>query len=193
MKITLITFTALVLSSFAAAFGQAGHRDSTDIRRSLWGASGLGGSSLGALSFMANGNAEIQHHWLLSVSAQAESSTFFNLTAKPTTGVNTYGVLAGKIIKPRFAFFTISAGAALVNVYTHTNPGLFGTGPQTRTSRYTIGFPILLQGYGVLFRALGVGLSGYVNINSVKTTSGIHMSMAVGRLTTRKNRYIITR
>jgi hypothetical protein len=179
---TIAALTMLVLIvAFNRGFSQAVPNDSTKIPKSYWGSLGVGQSSLGAFAGKLDANAEFANRLLVTASFQGETNSILG-----GTQLASYNLLLGKIFKQRISMFTLSAGIGLVNVTTKSF-NLFSTEPSVSTSQTGIGLPIVIQGYLVAGQTVGFGVSGYLNLNTVKTTAGITFSLAIGHLATHKN------
>jgi hypothetical protein len=188
MKIKIITSVciAMLVCAFTKGLAQVSTKDTSKIPRCYWMALGLGASSLGSLSGTINANAEISNRWLLTANVGIEQNTFLNLSSSPNVQVTTFNILAGKIYKKKISFIALSAGLALVNVYTYNNAGLFGEAPVHKLNQYTVGVPLLIQGHVIRAQAVGIGLSGYVNLNTIQTTAGLNICLVFGRIATHK-------
>jgi len=178
----LVSDTALLKDSvYVKAFRMAGYRkafgDGIIIPRSYWGSLGIGTGSLGSFTFSVNANQEFSYRLLITACAQAETNAFFG-----STTIASYGVLAGEVFKQKFSLFTVSAGLSIVNV--GTSSGFFNSVPVT--SQTTIGIPILIQGYLVGLQTVGLGLNAYANLNSIRSTLGLTLNLALGRMATHK-------
>lgn len=185
MKIPITTLFLLLLVSFFStrSLAQALTKDSTGFRPSIWGSVGLGTSSLGFISGLASVNVEAAGHFILSANATEESNSliFSNVN------VTTVNVLAGTIFKEKYFLLALSAGLGYANVYNVDPSSEFVYGkPVTGANRNTVNIPVMAQGYAVLAPGFGLGLGGYLNLNSIKTTAGVTVSIAFGRLGTRK-------
>jgi len=181
MKVKIIAPLSMLLlaMAFNKGFSQAVPNDSTKISKSYWGSVGIGASSSGfSASFIAN--AELLNRWLISANVQGEGPLFGD-----GNEVTTFNVLAGKVFKQKFCFLTLSAGLGYISVTNVSNSFNFFS-PAVTTQRSTIGLPIVVQGYLVAFQTLGIGLSGYVNLNTIQSTAGINICIALGRLSTHK-------
>ncbi len=194
MKIRIIIYICIPMLAFifTTASAQVSTKDSTNkdaaqIPRCYWAGFGLGASTLGALAGNVNVNAEISNQWIITANAEIEANRFLNFSSSPNVQVTTYNVLAGKIYKGKISFFTLSAGIGLVDVYTYNNPGLFSDAPVHKSDQYTVGVPLLIQWYVIRFQAVGIGLSGYANLNTIQTTAGFNISVVFGRIATHKN------
>ncbi len=201
-------FTCLIIFAFVLtfsnSFGQFAKPDSTkQALKSYWATLGFGASTIG-YAFTAALNAELPGSYVVSAYAQAEFNRFaINVLGPPSgdfTYVYNYDLLCGKIFKQRISFFTISAGLGVINYTSYTDSiyvisqgsGLFnstyGAVRINPRDRYALNIPILLQGYLVIAKPVAIGISGYVNLNSIHTTAGITLNIALGRMTTRKGK-----
>jgi len=189
MKITPIALIAGVLLLFTHfnAYSQDTAKNRSNIPRCYFVGFGFGGSSLGAFSAIANANVEIKNRWLLGLNFQGESKTaLFDGHSENEVDVNTTNFLIGKIYKQPNTFVTISTGLSFAEVYTRDyNGGIFGSINNKRT-RHTIGIPLVAQGYLVAFKAVGIGLSCYANLNTIQTTAGFNVNFALGRMPTKR-------
>jgi len=186
MKFTLIAGILLLLTHLNA-YSQDTTKNRSNIPRCYFIGFGVGGSSLGSFSAMLNANIEIKNQWLLGVNIQGESNTaLFDGHKGNEADVNTASFLIGKIYKQPNRFVTLSTGLSFVEVYTRdNNGGIFGSITNKRT-RHTIGIPLAVQGYLAGFKTLGIGLSGYVNLNTIKTTAGFSVNFALGHMPTQR-------
>lgn len=185
MKMTITTFAFVLLVSFfsTGSLAQQVTRDSTWYRPSIWGSAGLGISSLGFLSGLASVNVEASAHFVLSANATAESGSLI-FSNSDVTSVN---LLAGTILKQKYFLLALSAGLGYVNVYQVDPSSQFVYGQTvTGTNRSAVNIPVMAQGYFAVSPGFGLGLGGYLNLNSIKTTTGLVVSIAFGSLGTRK-------
>jgi len=179
-KIMIAVIMLVLTVAFDKGFSQGMQSDTAKMPNGYWGSLGLGETSLGFFTGRADANAELSDGYLIAGSAQVESSSVFG-----GTEVDSYDILFGKIFKQGISMFTLSAGLGLVNVTTKSST-LFSTAPQVTTSQTGIGLPIVIQGYLVAGQTFGFGVSGFLNLNTVKTTAGVMFSLAIGRLATHK-------
>jgi hypothetical protein len=194
------SFFKIVLFASALSFAAKGYgqrADSVAVPRSWWFSIGAGGTTLGALSGSTSFNFESAHHWLLSANFEGETSGVFNTQSS----LDTYNVLVGQIVKTRFAFFTASIGLGLADYYNNLNETSQyniseGGGSQfslfsaiTADDRYAINVPIILQAYMVAFQRFGVGLSAYANLNTARSSAGVNINIAFGKLTTYQKKH----
>jgi len=154
------------------------------IPRCYWGSFGFGPSSLGAFSGSFNANAELANRVLVTAGVQGETKAFLSNSAE----VDSYNILVGKIFKKKFSLLSVSVGLSLVDVVNTTGYDLFSSQPPVKTDQYTIGIPILIQGYLVAFQTVSLGFNGYINLNTINTTAGIMVSVAIGRMATHTKR-----
>jgi len=164
--------------------------DNTKIPNAYWASFGAGASSLGALSGMYSVNVQIPHNWLVTVDldggANRSGKTY---DTNYSQSVISFNILAGKMARQKFSLFTLSAGLGLVDV--HTGLGSYGLqdAPYINKDQYTLGIPIVIQGYLVGLQAFGIGFSGNINLNTIKPTAGINLSFALGRMQTHTPRF----
>jgi hypothetical protein len=188
MKIILVYTTILLLAvTSTRSFAQESRRDSAKTPKSYWATFGLGYSSLGALAFHLDANAEAWNKCVITANLQTEVSDLFGKAASNNFQVNTYNLLAGKIFKQKVTFITVSAGLGIVDVITYNgyDKGFFDFVKTSQNSQFTVGVPIIVQWYGVVTEVVGFGINGYVNLNTVRTTAGFTINIALGRMTTR--------
>jgi len=183
LKISTILIVLVLTVAFNKCFSQAGVNDTTKIRKCYWGSVGIGGSTSG-FSASINANAELSNRWIIAANVQGEGPLFGN--GNQVAEVN---VFAGKILKQKFSFFTLSAGLGYVSIANVTNSFNFNS-PSVTTYRSTMGVAVSIQGFLVGFQTLGIGLSGYVNLNTIQSTAGINICVALGRLSTHKRKNV---
>lgn len=167
MKIKTIVLLTLITFIYKTGFSQASHPDSNKVPHAYWVGGGIGGSTEG-IELMANANAELGHHWLITGTAQLESYVVGGgLT------VISYNLLGGKIYKQKASLFSFSAGLGAVSFDDHP-------------SKVTVGVPVLLQTYWVIGQTFGFGLNATANLNSIQPTAGLSLNIALGRIATHK-------
>ena len=138
-------------------------------------------SALGSVSAMLGANAEVKNRLVVSLNWTGETSSVLDFTAKHVVDVNSFNILAGKIYKQRNSLMSFSAGLGLARV--HTFDSRNGAASYTET---TVGLPLSIQAYAIGFQAVGAGLNLYANLNTKQSTAGIHVSLALGRISTRQ-------
>jgi hypothetical protein len=173
--------------TFTRSFAQSASRDSTKTPKSYWATFGLGYSSLGSIAAHLDGNAEIWNKCVITANLQTEVSDFFGKAGTTNFQVTTYNLLAGKIFKQKLTFITVSAGLGLVDVNTYNgyDKGILVFVKTDSKNQFIGGVPIIIQWYGVINEVVGFGINGYVNLNTVRTTAGFTINIALGRITTR--------
>ena len=150
----------------------------------------MGQSSVGGLSGTLNINAQIPNNWLLTLGLDVGGDRFGTQYSDNNISktVGSYNVLIGKIARQKYSIVSVSAGLGLVEI--ETGAGSYYTQtPFTNTRQYTVGIPIVFQTYLVGLQAVGLGISGNINLNTVKTTAGINLCFALGRMQTHKPIY----
>ena len=175
-----VSDTTLLLDSvYVKAFRQAAYEraldDNAKIAKCSWVALGYGSNTgsynhVGNINLFLNGNLEISNNLLLTADLIADPGPYGNVDLN-------YAFLFGNIFKQKVSFLTASIGFELVNEI--TNSFLFA-----RVTNTGIGIPILIQGYVVAAQSVGLGINVYANINTVKSSAGISISLAFGRLST---------
>lgn len=184
--LTLVLFTV----TFTTVNAQT---DTTKIPHAWWLNAGFGLGTLRSLSANIGVQAELPKHWLISATFQTEFNHFGEKIlggAVHDVTINTSNVLIGRIHKQTYSLWSVSTGLSLVNMDIHDSYGVFPGAPaSTQNNRYTIGIPIVVQGYVVGGQFAGIGLSGYVSLNTLQTTAGVQLQVALGRMQTHKPRF----
>jgi len=160
---SLITPCIVLLLACKTLSAQTTKADTTQIPRAYWIAGGLGGSTQG-VEIMGNANAELDHNWLITGTAQIESGVFGG-----GREVEQFNLMGGKIHKWSRSFFSYSAGLSLVYV-----------------DKITVGIPVLFQIYGVAGQFIGIGINACANLNPTTPTAGLSLNIALGRIATHK-------
>jgi len=181
---TTLLYDSLYVKTYRLAAYKRALDDQVIIPRCCWGSLGAGGNTAGDGAFSVNVNEEFAQKLLVTESLQLETNGFL-----ASTSVVNYSVLAGKIFKRKFSMFTLSAGLSYVTMT--VSPGLFSDTPAIHQS--TVGIPVLIQAYLVALQTFGLGINAYANLNSVKTTAGITLSIAIGALATHESKNSVYR
>jgi hypothetical protein len=189
----LKTFTLTIVLLAATLTTVNAQTDTSKIPHAWWLNMGFGIGTLRSLSANIGVQAEIPKQWLISASFQTEPNHFGEKSlggAVHDVEINSGDLLLGKIYKQTYSFWSVSAGLSLVNMDIHDSYGVFPGAPaSTQNNRYTIGIPIVVQGYVVGLQCAGIGLNGYVNLNTLQTTAGFQFQVALGRIQTHKPRF----
>jgi hypothetical protein len=185
-----VSDTTLMLDSvYVKAFRLAAYEkaidDNSNIQKCYWVAAGFGPSSLGFLSLGANINGELPGRQLITANIIGDTQSLLGGSEETN-----FGLLYGHIFKQGSFFFTVSAGISAVYFET-ADVYLFSTMSSTKTSQSGVGVPILIQGYFVAGQVVGFGVNAYVNINSIQTTAGLTLTLALGRLSTHERKTTI--
>jgi 3-deoxy-D-arabino-heptulosonate 7-phosphate (DAHP) synthase len=183
MKFLITAFICFGIVSIAS--GQSISTDSITIPRSYWVSGGVGLSTLGSASAGLVANAEIKNRILISAGWIGETSEkILDFSTNHSVNVSSFNALAGKIYKQRNSLISFSAGLGLVRLETRDTGGA----RVSSVTETTIGIPLLVQAHAIGFQAIGVGLNLYGNLNMKQSTTGIHLSIALGRIATRQKR-----
>ncbi|MDB5132068.1 MAG: hypothetical protein JWR02_1817 [Mucilaginibacter sp.] len=195
IKITLAVFMSaiMLLACCTAAFGQAAATNNINAKHNYWGSLGFGPTTFGSSVLGGDLNAEIANQWVISAESKVELQSFLSSNVTVTT----YDILAGKIFKQKFSFITVSAGLGLVDlntVTTSTNAPTVSSTPQNQFTltfpsytwhdQYALNIPIEVQMYFVPVTPFAVGVGAYVNLNTIRTTAGFTVRLALGRMST---------
>ena len=184
--IKVLIATLISIGFVSAAYAQVNTIDSLRVPKSYWVVAGGGLSTLGSVSATLIANAEIQNNILLSGSWIGETNVrILDSRASHNVDVSSYNALAGKVYKQRHSLISFSAGLGLVRVKSwDSGGGVFGKVSPAVTET-TVGIPLLIQAHAIGFQAVGVGLNIYGNLNMKQSTAGVHLNIALGRMTTR--------
>jgi hypothetical protein len=187
---SLKTFTLTIVLLVATVTTVNAQTDTTKIPHAWWVNMGFGKGTLGSLSANVALQAEVPKHWLISASFQAEPNHVGTKNlggAAHDVDINSGNLLFGKIYKQTYSFWSVSAGLSFVNMDINDSYGIFPGAPaSTQNNRYTVGIPIVVQGYIVGLQCAGIGLNAYVNLNTLQTTAGFQVQVALGRMQTHK-------
>jgi hypothetical protein len=168
----------MVILSSSYLFGQADSSGRKD--RYLWVNCGVGGSSVQggfgnestkgvsigmSLSYLADGA-------LYSIRGTVNSDFKLNLFGhnEPSENVWDFGALYGRALKKSYGMASISAGV-----------GLVGGSANNRSSSLHPGIPFEAQLYFTPMPTIGFGISGFANLNSYKSFSGVLICFQYGR------------
>jgi hypothetical protein len=191
MKTKIIIICSFLIVGAATCYAQDTTKTTYHVPKAYWGNLGFGASSLGAFSGALYLNAQITNKLLITAGGQAETndSNFIDFGPARQTNLGTANILIGSITKGQYALFTFSAGVSYVDLNTKNLTGFFSSTPSSSTDQYSVGVPLLVQGYWVIGQCLGFGGSLYANINTLQSTVGFTVNLAFGRMQTHKPRY----
>lgn len=171
---TAFLFDSVYVKTFRMAAYQMALYDNSKIEKSFWLAFGLGANigsyeEGGGINLFTNANLELSNFFLITSDIQLNATGFGGHDEE------NYSILIGKILKKRTSFITVSSGLAYNNEYTigSTLGNLSASG---------LGIPILIQGYSVIAHTVGFGIHVYAFWSAARTTAGISLSLAFGRL-----------
>ena len=198
--------TALFIFITSKSAAQYAKKDSIKntnltVPKSYWATLGLGGGTVG-ITAAATANAQLGGHSMVSASAQTEQnvqSYYYGVPSGKFAEVNNYNLLLGGLFKQRVSFISVSTGLGIVHsisyidsvyvasrttdiIYTITK---YGSTKINQNARYALNIPLLVQGYIVVAEPVGFGFNAYLNLNSVRTTAGLTVNIALGRMTGR--------
>jgi hypothetical protein len=127
------------------------------------GSEDLGGQLNGSYQFGAN---------LLSLRTAITVGPFDD-------GFNDYALLYGRATRPAHSRYHVSAAAGIALVDGCNSDGFLG-GCQDKPT--VVGLPLELQAFWRPGKLVGVGLYGFVNLNSSRSFAGLTLGLQVGRL-----------
>lgn len=129
---------------------------------------------------------ELRRQWVAIVGFGNDSNIgFLDFKSGEKISVSSFYALGGKVWVGRATLATVSAGLGLVQVHTYQDGGLF-TPSRDHRHQNTVGVPLQVQGFVVVRRSLGLGLTGQLNLNAAQTTASLAISLALGHLPTRQ-------
>ena len=165
--------------SLKKSFGQG--PISANVPNSYWLDLGAGKSTSGYGAFVWDANVQISDSWFITGRLQGELNSFSSFGFNRGTGLYAYDLLAGKILNQKFGPLILSAGVGLVDIV--SSVGGPGSGYSNSTTNVqTVGVPILIQSYLVSLHTFGLGVSGYIHLNTVRCTGGVTLNLAIGQI-----------
>ncbi len=150
------------------------------LSRTYWLSIGLGPTTFGS-SAVANVNVEIARDWFITAEFEDDVNSHGSYPDDDAKYFN-YNIMAGKMYKKKFGLATWSAGLGFIDEATIQSEGVYPLEMLVFKDRYTLGIPFKVQGYLVEFKAIGLGLGIYGNLNLFQTKAGVDISLAIGRL-----------
>jgi hypothetical protein len=181
-----VSDTSLLLDSvYVKAFRKAAYETALDdnpkIEKCIWLAFGFGGNfgsndNGGGINLFANANFEFYRQLIVSPDIHVASSLFGG------TSEESYSILFGKIFKQEYSFIMVSTGLAFDQSQSNDNSSL------GNISGSGIGIPFLIQVYVVMGQAVGLGIGAYADLSTNKSTAGITIGLAFGKLTTHERK-----
>ena len=104
----------------------------------------------------------------------------FLAASLPSVTMTSIDLLYGRVLTDRKINVSINTGVGLVGSLERGNllyvdPGLFGTAHYEKVRSFTVGLPISSKALISLSRHFGLGLEGYININSKNTFYGLNV------------------
>lgn len=99
----------------------------------------------------------------------------------PTPTMTSTDLLYGRLLSDNKLTISIHTGIGLVvnlerGELLYVDPGFFGSGHYEKLRSYTVGLPISSKVLISLSKHFGLGLEGYLNINSENTFYGLNLS-----------------
>ncbi|MBW4889797.1 hypothetical protein KXQ82_08720 [Mucilaginibacter sp. HMF5004] len=174
---------ALLLTCICVKTRAQAQSDDTT-QRSYWASVGYGAGTFAENQTEFTVATELKNNWVLAGNVQAELDARKSYVQMHVAEVSTYNLLAGKLHHLKTSFFTTSVGLGVVHRNSFDTNGTQGV-QLNETDENTIGVPITVQGFILPLKWLGLGLSAYVNLNTVQTIAGINFSIAIGKMGTR--------
>jgi hypothetical protein len=203
----VFAFILLLVVTRGKSFAQHATADSVKLPKSYWATLGVGGSSLGSLTGAATANAEVWNKTMVTIGSQAEVNNLKLVGPPPGNYISltNQNLLFGKVFKQKLTFIAASIGVGVINVVSYTDSTYFVSHNQNgfldlsnyntvkthQKNQKAINIPILVQGYILVAEPVGFGFNAYLNLNKLRTTAGVTINIALGRMTTR-NRKTIT-
>ncbi len=148
--------------------------------RNYWASAGYGAGTFAENLIDLNLTGELKNNWILTGNVQVEMDARKTYAQPGVVELSTYNLLIGKLHHFGNSLFTTSIGLGVV----HRNS--FDTNSAGATlnevDENTIGLPINVQGFYLPFKWGGIGLNGYVNLNTLQTIAGVNFSIAIGNM-----------
>jgi hypothetical protein len=190
MKMSIIAacFLMMLTFSFTKSFGQNPYHYPANIPDSYWLDLGAGKSSSGFSSIVWDANAQISDSWFITGRLQGELNSFSSFGFKRGAGIYAYDLLAGRMLNQKFGFLILSTGFGLVDVVSSA-PAHAGVYNNSTTTIQTVGVPILIQSYLASLQTFDFGISGYINLNTIRCTAGITLNLAIGQIGNNNKNY----
>jgi len=188
MSIISGCFLMMFTFSFIKSYGQGPYHYQANIPDYYWLDLGAGKSSSGYSSVVWDANVQVSDSWLITGRLQGELNNLSSFGFKRGAGIYAYDLLAGRMLNQKFGLLIVSAGLGLVNVVSSA-AAPNGAYNNSTTNIQTVGVPILIQSYLVSLQTFGFGISGYINLNTIRCTAGITLNLAIGQIGTNNKNY----
>lgn len=180
MKKSIITGCFLMIFTFSLIKSRGQDLIRANVPNSYWLDLGAGKSSSGFATVVWDANAQVSANWFITGRLQGELNNISSVGFSHGTGIYAYDLLAGRMLNQKFGLLILSAGLGLVHIISNVGAPRSGFNNLT-TNIQTAGVPILIQSYLVSMHTFGLGLSGYVNLNTVRCTAGVTLNLAIGQ------------
>jgi hypothetical protein len=192
LKITITNITTrlacLLLFACAHITAYSQKSDSTTLRRSFWLGFGYGAStnrqSISGLINNVNLNYQLRGNRLITFNAQGDLGEQVFYTPGHITNISAFDILGGKIYTGNSSLFIIQAGLGLVHAHSYDRTNIPTNIIYNETNRYTLGIPLSVHTYLVGFKAMGIGIGAWANLNLIQPVAGINLNYAFGRIIT---------
>lgn len=98
----------------------------------------------------------------------------------PSNTMTSIDLLYGKLLTNKKVTVSIHTGIGLVGSlergkFLYSDPGLFGASHYEKVRSFTVGLPVSSKALISLSKHFGLGLEGYININSKNTFYGLNL------------------
>ena len=180
MKISILLF---LLSSFLFTQAQNNLRNN-DLLYSFSIGAGIGKSPNFELSKIGIGGMiefNLQKNKSLATIGYRGTGEFqFLAPSKPAVTMTSIDLLYGRVLSDKKINVSINTGIGLVGnlergKFLYSDPGLFGASHYQKVRSFTVGLPISSKALISLSKHFGLGLEGYININSKNTFYGLNL------------------
>jgi len=161
------------------AFGQRNSISQT--RRSFWLGFGYGAStnkqSISGMINNINLNYELRGHHLITLNAQGDLGEQVFYTPEHITNISSFDILGGKIYAGNSSLFTLQAGLGMVHLHSYNRTNIPTPSIYNESNRFSIGIPLSAQAYLVGFKAAGIGVGAWANLNLLQPVAGLNLIM----------------
>lgn len=157
--------------------------DTPNRPRYYWFTGGLGIGTQRSIVVIGALNAEVTHNMILTADAGFHTNDF-PFKEGTRLAIASYNLMAGRMFTTSRLLFNVSAGIGYSRGYIayYSWSNLSASTLSSKKTKGSVNFPIAFQGYFTPLRFLGIGLGGFINLNSIKTTGGVTLSYALGRV-----------
>ncbi|MBW4889799.1 hypothetical protein KXQ82_08730 [Mucilaginibacter sp. HMF5004] len=183
-----ITVSLCCLVVFSCVSLPAHSQTIDSVKRSYWLGFGYGGAtnkqSISGFINNINLNYQLRGNHLITLNAQGDLGEQAFYTPKHVTNISTFDILGGKIYSHNSSMFTLQAGLGLVHLHAYDRTNIPSDIIYNESNRFSVGIPVSAQAYLVGFKAIGIGVGAWANLNLLQPVAGVNFNYAFGRIIT---------